>query len=439
MGNKEFVISLFNLLNENYNYAVLRSFEELPENFISHDVDILIDKKEFNLLKKDVCKIIKYFDYRLLMVNTNERFVTFIIAKQIGDELIYLYLDFFFNYSLYGVNLIDAHEVLEKRQFNGKVYHVNKVYEFLEKFLNTSLLNQGYPSKYSELLNEINENYSLEVNSRLSALFNIKALNIVDCEKNSGNYLLKKAFLRNLFSNPIKQVAFSTKFLCYHLKGKLKPNGFSFSITGPDGSGKTTILNGLEDKFSKVYREVEYNHFRPTVIPRIAELFKESGLKKDVDVNYDKPHRGEKTGILSSVFRIFYYIADYIIGYYKLVKPILVRRGVVIFDRYFTDIISDSKRSQINLNYKVLFFLRRLVPKMNYNFIIFVEPKIILERKKELTKIQIEDIYVKLNYICNKDNNYTPIENNKNVEVAINEIINFVLSNQNKKYNKFFK
>lgn len=439
MVNIEFLKSFFHILNAKYKYAVLRSYGNLPEKFSSHDVDILVDIKEFSQLKKDIYKILAKYNYKLLMVNSNDRFVTFIIGNQIEDELEYLYLDFFFNYSLYGIHLIDASEVLENRIFNGKVYHVNKVYEFLEKFLNTTLLNKNYPSKYSNLLNEVNTNFSSDVNLKLRYIFNINDLSIDECKKYSGNYLLRKVFFRNLFSNPFKQLYNSYKFIYYYLKGQLKPNGFSFSITGPDGSGKTTILDGLEYHFSKIYREISYNHFRPTVIPRIAELFKKTGLKKTVDVNYYKPHRGKKTSVLSSLFRLFYYMSDYVIGYYKIVKPILVRRGVVIFDRYFTDIIGDSKRSQINLNYKVVFFLRRLVPKMDYNFIIFVDPEIILKRKKELTKDQIEGIYIKLNYICNQDNNYIPIQNNENPEIAISKIIKIILSSQHNKYNKFFR
>lgn len=439
MENKELIIELFDLLNQKYNYAVLRSFENLPENFSSHDIDILVEKKEFDTLKKEVYQIIKKFDYQTLMVNTNERFNTIIIAKQIEGKLIYLYLDFFFNYSLYGVKFVDSRTVLEQREFNGKVYHVNKVYEFLEKFLNTTLLNQKYPSKYSAILDEINQKHSSVVNSSLSAIFNIRNLNIENIENHSSKSLLRKAFLKNLFSNPVKQITNSIKFLYFYIKGRIKPNGFSFSITGPDGSGKTTILDGVLRNLSNVYREVKYNHFRPSVLPRIAELFKKSGLKKEVDENYDKPHRGVESGKLSSLFRLLYYIIDYIIGYYKKVKPILFRRGVVIFDRYFTDIISDSKRSQINLNYKFIFFFRKLVPKMNYNFIVFVEPMTILERKQELTKPQIDDIYMKLNYICKNDKSYTPIDNNKNPEYAIHEILNFILTQQNIKYSKFFK
>lgn len=439
MENKELIMDLFNLLNQKYNYAVLRSFDDLPENFSSHDIDILVDKKEFNKLKKEVHELITKFNYQILMVNTNERFNTFIIAKQVENQLVYLYLDFFFNYSLYGVNLVNSQTVLNERVFNGKVYHVNKVYEFLEKFLNTTLLNQKYPSKYASILDDINQNYDSIVNAKLIETFNIKNLNIENIKNHSSKKLLRKAFTKSLFSNPIKQIVNSFNFMFYHIKGKAKPNGFSFSITGPDGSGKTTILDGVQAIFSKVYREVSYNHFRPSVLPRIAELFKKSGLKKEIDENYDKPHRGGKTGKLSSLFRIFYYIADYRIGYYRIVKPILFRRGVIIFDRYFTDIISDSKRSQINLNYKFIFFFRRFVPNMNYNFIVFVEPKRILERKQELTKTQIDNIYVKLKYICKHDKSYTPIENNMNPQYAINEIINTILTQQNIKYSKFFK
>ena len=231
----------------------------------------------------------------------------------------------------------------------------------------------------------------------------------------------------------------SALFVYYYIKEKIFPSGFSFSMTGPDGSGKTTLLTQLEDTFSKIYREVELHHFRPTVIPRIAELFKKSGLKKEVDENYDKPHRGGKTGKLSSWFRLFYYILDYIIGYYKIVKPVLFRRGVIIFDRYYTDIISDSKRSRIYLNYKTIFSLRVLVPKMNYNFIISVEPEKILQRKQELTREQIDDIYEKLEYICANDSSYTLINNDNNPQIAVNEIIDFILTKQDLKYRKFFK
>jgi thymidylate kinase len=437
--NSSFVIKFFKMLNKNYKYAVLRGYAELPENFKSHDIDILIEKNDFIKLKSELKSLFESLGFKLLMVNENGRFNTFIIAKRVNNQVEFLYIDFFFNYSLYGVNLLDAADVLNRRIFNGKVYHVSIVDEFLEKFLNTSLLNHSYPDKYHYILQDINENHNKSVKAILVRIFNDKNIDIEECRELPGRKLLTKAFFSNLLNEPVKQIKMNLQFIYFYIKGWMKPNGFSFSMTGPDGSGKTTILTQLEDVYSKIYREVELGHFRPTVIPRIAELFKKVGLKREVDENYDKPHRGGKTSRVGSWFRLLYYILDYIIGYYKVVKSVLFRRSIVIFDRYYTDIISDSKRSRIYLDYKIIFMLRKLVPKMSYNFIIFVNPDLILQRKKELTREQIVEIYVKLNYICEHDKNYVRINNDMESKLAVNIILDYILNQQDKKYQKFFK
>ncbi len=436
--NSSFVVELFEILNKNYTYAVLRDYQELPENFKSHDIDILIERDDYNRLINVLKSLFEFLDYKLLMVNKNERFQTLVVAKRVANELQFLYIDFFFNYSLYGVKFLDASDVLKRRVFNDKVYHVSLVDEFLEKFLNTSLLNHTYPEKYRHIFDNINENNKKEVDEILAKIFNDKSIGIKECQTFSGNKLLRKALLYNLCSDTYKQIKMSLSFIYFYIIGWIYPNGFSFSITGPDGSGKTTILTELDLIFSKIYRDTQLNHFRPTVIPRIAELFKKSGLTKEVDENYDQPHRGARTSKTGSWVRLFYYIADYVIGYYKIVKPVLFRRGVVIFDRYFTDIISDSKRSRINLNFKIIFMLRKLVPQMDYNFIIFVDTDLILQRKQELTREQIDEIYGKLNYICDHDKNYTAINNDMQPQDSVCTILDFILEQQDKKYQTFF-
>ena len=429
-----FVREFFNILNEQYNYAVLRGYHELPDNFTGHDIDILVDKNQFGKIKKDIASLILHFDYKLLMVNENERFVTVVIAKRIGNDVKYLYLDFFFNFSLFGVNLNDASDVLARKEFNGRVYHVALVDEFLEKYLNTKLLNQPYPEKYKRVLHAVQSEHSAELQQSLAKVFNQQFDNIDTCSQVSGKKLLRAALFSSLYRHPLQQSSLSLKFVFFYIKSWLKPNGFSMSLTGPDGSGKTTVLTSVEDSFSSIYREVVLHHFRPTVIPRIAELFKKVGLKKEVDIKYDKPYRAGETGKVSSLIRLAYYLVDYITGYFLVVKPVLFRRGVVIFDRYFTDVMSDSRRSRIGLHYKWIFPFRKLVPKINYSFIIFVEPEEILKRKQELTRVQIDTIYEKLNYICKGDQHYVRINNDSAPELAANAIIDYVLINQNEKY-----
>lgn len=394
--NKSINIFLIEI-RERYRYALITN-----EN---NKVEIIISKKEYLKFQQEFFIWIINNNYKILLLNYNEQVCNFIIAKLVENELKYIQIDLLFNYSIVGINLFNINDILDKRVIKEGVYQVSLTDIFSEKH---------------------------------SLIYKRKSINLEYHQKIPDKKLLMKVFFSNLLTTPINQMSLSSKFIYCYIKGIVRPSGFSFSMTGPDGSGKTTLLTQLEDMFSKIYREVELHHFRPTVIPRIAELFKKSGLKKEVDENYDKPHRGGKTGKLSSWFRLFYYILDYIIGYYKIVKPVLFRRGIIIFDRYYTDIISDSKRSRIYLNYKTIFSLRFLVPKMNYNFIISVEPEKILQRKQELTREQIDDIYEKLNYISSKDKNYKMINNDNDPQNAVNEIIDFILEKQDEKYRKFF-
>jgi thymidylate kinase len=430
------VKKLFITLNANFNYAVLRGYEELPDNFSSHDIDIIVDKNEFSELKRQVSDLIDEFDCRLIMVNETERFVTFIIAKRVGDEVRHLYLDFFFNFSLYGICFVAGDKVLLSRIFNGKVYHVSLVFEFLEKFLNTRLLGAEYPEKYTNVLASITSEHESDLRYLLVEIFNRKVDSLLAFNSFGSSRLLIVAFLSSLRRQPISQLAMSCHFLFFYIRNRLKPNGFSLSFTGPDGSGKTTLLTAVNSEISKIYREVAVKHFRPTILPRIAEVFNSVGLKDSVDRDYHKPHRGELSGGVSSFTRLFYYLLDYIVGHYRLIEPVLFRRGVVIFDRHFTDIASDGRRSKIDLNYRFIFAFRRFVPSIDYNFIVFAAPHEVLNRKKELTETQIIEIYEKLDFICDEDERYLRINNDLKPRVAVNMIIDHIFDKQDQKYSR---
>ena len=48
----DFLYQLFELLNQNFPYAVLRNHDGLPETCDSRDIDILIERKDLKTLKK---------------------------------------------------------------------------------------------------------------------------------------------------------------------------------------------------------------------------------------------------------------------------------------------------------------------------------------------------------------------------------------------------
>ena len=85
-------------------------------------------------------------------------------------------------------------------------------------------------------------------------------------------------------------------FLVYYIKNSIKYKGFSFGFTGPDGSGKTTIINLIIQELSVIYPTIKLIHFRPSIIPNLGAAVHKIKLKSEVDNDFSNPHRGNKTG-----------------------------------------------------------------------------------------------------------------------------------------------
>ena len=145
------VSEIFNFLNKNkIIYFVLRNHEDLPEIISSRDIDILIRKKDFKNQLNNIIKIICDLNFKIITYYRNDRIYTLVCSKIEGDvELIQF--DFFFQSSVYGINLIDSNDILEKRLFNGKIFFAIPEYQFLDKYLYLKFLGIEYPIKYKNL------------------------------------------------------------------------------------------------------------------------------------------------------------------------------------------------------------------------------------------------------------------------------------------------
>ena len=227
------------------------------------------------------------------------------------------------------------------------------------------------------------------------------------------------------------------KFLCYRLRDLISLRGLFLSISGPDGSGKTTVIDQVISQFNRVYGKanIHYAHFRPTVLPRIAEVAKKARALDQVDEDYDRPHRANPSGLGGSLLRLGYYGLDFLFGYFRSVRPILQRREVMLFDRYFYDMIADSFRSRISLPMRLLRMVGCVLPLPHYAFFIEVDPKEIHRRKQELTReriVELNDRYGDLarrGWLISVDNNGAP-------QYAADAIIDHIVADRDHKLRK---
>ena len=111
----------------------------------------------------------------------------------------------------------------------------------------------------------------------------------------------------------------------------------------------------------------------------------------------------------------------------------MFRREIVIFDRYYSDIIVDSRRSSIFLSPKLLYLWGKLfIPSINYKLLFIADTKTIFSRKQELNQKSINNINIKLKYLSKKKNFYL-INNNGSVNDSFIAILKLIISNQHLK------
>ena len=277
------------------------------------------------------------------------------------------------------------------------------------------------------------EKISVRVSRKLEEVFGCG--DVVVCDGLSGKRLFGRAVWWNLKRRPLGLLAGVCAFLWSFVRNYICTNtGFAIGFTGPDGVGKTTVIEMLIGRLGGVFRTAHsYLHFRPMLFGNLGEVAHSAGLKREVDRNYNDPHRGKKVGVLSSLVRLAYYSVDYIVGYWLKVKSQIRITRLVVFDRYYTDVICDSRRSRIFLNYKFLYWFGRVfIPQLDYNILLTAEVDTILARKQELTEEGIRAINERIDYLAGKKG-YRKFLNEGGPEETVTEILEWVFEEQHKR------
>jgi len=160
--------------------------------------------------------------------------------------------------------------------------------------------------------------------------------------------------------------------------------GQVLALFGPDGSGKTTAANELEKLCANEgYPTVRF-HWRPRLLPSWSTI---SGNANKND--FEKPHSHKERGTLASVLIYIYIFMDFWIGYFFRLRPFVMQGWVVIYERYFYDMIFDSRRYGLRSIMWLSKTMALLLPKLDRVFILDGCADVLLSRKKELPREEI--------------------------------------------------
>ncbi len=153
---------------------------------------------------------------------------------------------------------------------------------------------------------------------------------------------------------------------------------------GVDGSGKSTIVKLLKAMCDKSGKEITHLHWRPNLLPSPRRFY---GGKPTYDTA--NPHSNALHGFITTFFLLIYYFIDFWLGYIYIIRPSKKRGGLVIFERYYYDLLTDPRRYRLK-PIRLSKALSRFVPRPDTLIILHAEPHILFERKCELTIEEIE-------------------------------------------------
>lgn len=420
----KFQVEIFEFLNTHIKYAVLRNYHGLPQKNESRDIDFIVEANSFFSIQKKLVKKIEDLAFNIVIYYKCERLITFVCGN--ADESCMVQLDFFTSCSVKGLYMISAKDMLEDRIFENGIWHVNKDYEFLDKYCFLKATGHEYPCKYQEVLSEVAK--SLTIDETIKRCLGINSLK--ELLSMSSVSFKRKIVKRNVKKNLWACFTNYYSFIKYHVSNRFHLHGVSVGFTGPDGSGKTTVINGVVTVINQIQRNVPLYHFRPTILQNLGDAAHNVGLKKTVDHQFDKPHRGKRQGVISSFLRLIWYSADYILGYWFKTRMLLSNRNFIVFDRYYTDIIADSRRSKIYISPKFLYVWGKMfIPKLCYNILLTAHSNVILQRKQELDETAINEINKHLDYLKDKQGYYI-IWNESTPHDAVRKILKVIFESQ---------
>jgi thymidylate kinase len=209
-------------------------------------------------------------------------------------------------------------------------------------------------------------------------------------------------------------------------------------FVGPDGSGKTTIIENIKAKLSSKYK-VKVNHIRFNNIPRagnlksfILSIFKGESRRLNYltksDLNTSSKHYvyGPKIPLFKIILLLSYEIFDYIFGYLSLYNS--KNDSIILFDRYLYDYYTEKDWSNTPL--WLMNFFSSLAPGPEYIFFMENSPQEINKRKNELSIEDIDIVNKRTRELLARKVNFVPLNTNNSPD-ELAEIVFALLAEKN--------
>ncbi|WP_430906526.1 hypothetical protein [Maribacter sp. 2-571] len=410
------------LLDNNVPYRITNGYQSIIDNLDDgdSDYDILLKKKDFEHVEEIVEGFCNKTDYKIVQIYHQK-----VLAKNIfiydfkNDDI--LNLDFYGEVSRQNILILKETSVFATHRKLEGISILEPSQEFIQYLVKK--VDKGKLSEEVFLyLKELFDREPDQCSEYLVRFF----------EKESKR--LKMAFIEGDFSFPHKNVASlkldfvnntrNTRIFTFEngfriLKRIFRPTGFVVSFLGPDGSGKSTIIDGLSRE-TIPFRRSDYFHLKP--FPQ----------KESTKIVSD-PQGKVPYSMLISLVKISAFLIQYNMGWLKNVLRLKIQSSLVVFDRYYDDLLVDPKRYRLGVTGFFARFVRYLIPKPNVFFVLTGNAERIHERKKEVTLNELKRQIIEYDSLVD-EKRYLHIDVNRPPSDIILEVKQILMNKMHERY-----
>ena len=380
----DFLRHLARLLDESgTRYCVLHSWQDLPEG-LSSDLDIAVHPDDRNRLAVAIRCLGKFGFSPIQLINHNVNGNYFVFCWHSGGKLHTAAVDVIFEHRRGGLIADGGAELTAARERYGDFRVASPSAELSYLLLKQAVKGKVKPKqavRIRELVVLLGRERAEQIARKSFSVTQSRMIISACLDGTLPEILLqmrRASWVMGVTRKPInllRYLAGDTKRLVRRWK---RPNGIFVAILGPDGVGKSSAIGGLHGQIGGAFWGERYFHLRP-------QFFVPRKPAPPVTDPHAKPPRGK----LASSLRLTALLADYCLGYAFQLRQLKPRSHLLVFDRYFFDVLVDPKRFRFGGPMWLARLYARLVPSPDLVLVLDVDVEIMLARKSELDRAEL--------------------------------------------------
>lgn len=432
----DFVKAIFKALEEeNIEFCVLRNADEV-EHGDAHDIDMTANADRLADVESAMLRVANDCDWKMHIKigypkdKTNIKCYHFYYTNKEASSVHIAHFDVFPTFAWKGYVLLENSHLVNNIDSSSVIHKSDASVEAVTKLF-IRLLHNGYiKTKYKEYIREVFSSHEEAVNSLMRNFLDNDTVQFVYQGVMSSEWS-KIEEERDRIAESVQKSARKSKvsYYRYLLKKMMGKPGLMVAFEGTDGSGKSTIINGLKMTLENTFPEgmFDYNHWRPGVIKKKSSASGES-------VVVTEPHAKRPYGRMKSFLKYMLFNFDYLLGYWLKVRGQLAKGHLVVFDRYYYDYYMDKIRYRLSISDRVLDFFRFMIPKPDVTFLLIGDPQVLYERKKEINVEEIEEQIHRLKVNKEKFAHAVKVDVNASVDDVVFCVAKEILESCSRKY-----